>query len=592
MSRVIQKGATDRSVIMRAIDSTNGTPETGFAYNTAGIDLWYRREGGSVVSITEATLSAVDSAHSDGGVIHIRDGYFRLDAPDAAFATGANSVMFGGTATGMIICGTEIQLVNYNPEDGVRLGLTALPNAAADAAGGLPISDAGALDLDTQLATLTNGTYGLSAIETLVDDLESRLTATRAGYLDNLSAGAVALASVCTEARLAELAAANIPADIDTLISRLTALRAGYLDNLSAGAVALASGVTVSTNNDKTGYSLSTTPPTAAQVRAEIDSNSTQLAAIVADTNELQTDMANGGRVDLLIDAILADTAEIQAELADGGRTDLILDAILTDTNELQTDWANGGRLDLLLDAAGAGGDATAANQTTIINAIAALNDISTSDVLTQAASALNTYDPPTKAELDVAIAAVAGLTGSYARVITVQNGAGVAVIAANVEVWDSANTVFYQRLQTNSSGQVTFNMDAGTYTIRIFKEGYSFTDATLTISGAGSTTYNMTPFTTPTASNVNMCRVYGYFMTPEGGYYTTLTPSAVVEETYDSSNNFFKGDVTGGYVAASGLVYWDIVRGATARVRIPEIGYEAQIIVPDASSSKLDDLV
>jgi hypothetical protein len=302
MSRVIQKGATDRSVIMRAIDSTDGTPETGFAYNTSGIDLWYRREGGAVVSITEATLSAVDSAHSDGGVIHIRDGYFRLDAPDAAFATGANSVMFGGTATGMIICGTEIQLVNYNPEDGVRLGLTALPNAAADAAGGLPISDAGALDLDTQLATLTNGTYGLSAIENLVDDLESRLTATRAGYLDNLSAGAVALASVCTEARLSELASANIPADIDTLISRLTALRAGYLDKLN-------------------------------------------ITGDVAGATPLATMQGN-------VTDILADTAEIQAELADGGRTDLILDAILSDTNELQTDWHDGGRLDLLLDTA------------------------------------------------------------------------------------------------------------------------------------------------------------------------------------------------------------------------------------------------
>lgn len=36
--------------------------------------------------------------------------------------------------------------------DSVRAGLTALPNAAADAAGGLPISDAGGLDLDTKLA--------------------------------------------------------------------------------------------------------------------------------------------------------------------------------------------------------------------------------------------------------------------------------------------------------------------------------------------------------------------------------------------------------------------------------------------------------
>jgi len=38
-------------------------------------------------------------------------------------------------------------------DDGVRAGLTALPDAAADAAGGLPISDAGGLDLDTQIGT-------------------------------------------------------------------------------------------------------------------------------------------------------------------------------------------------------------------------------------------------------------------------------------------------------------------------------------------------------------------------------------------------------------------------------------------------------
>jgi len=38
-------------------------------------------------------------------------------------------------------------------------------------------------------AIVTHGTYGNSAIEGLVDDLESRLTAARAGYLDNLNSG-------------------------------------------------------------------------------------------------------------------------------------------------------------------------------------------------------------------------------------------------------------------------------------------------------------------------------------------------------------------------------------------------------------------
>jgi hypothetical protein len=105
-------------------------------------------------------------------------------------------------------------------------------------------------DIATILSEIQNGTYGLSALDTDLNTLLTRLTAlragyldninqagllqvtaTRAGYLDNLSA-AVALASVCTEARLAELGSTNIPADIDTLLSRLSASRATYLDYL------------------------------------------------------------------------------------------------------------------------------------------------------------------------------------------------------------------------------------------------------------------------------------------------------------------------------------------------------------------------
>ncbi len=46
------------------------------------------------------------------------------------------------------------------------------------------------------------------------------------------------------------------------------------------------------------------TAPTAAENRAELDSNSSQLAAIAADTSEVKGDLEDGGRIDLLIDAI------------------------------------------------------------------------------------------------------------------------------------------------------------------------------------------------------------------------------------------------------------------------------------------------
>jgi hypothetical protein len=44
----------------------------------------------------------------------------------------------------------------------------------------------------------------------------------------------------------------------------------------------------------------------------------TEIAAIFADTNELQTDWANGGRLDLILDAVLAMLDDARAEPAQG----------------------------------------------------------------------------------------------------------------------------------------------------------------------------------------------------------------------------------------------------------------------------------
>lgn len=115
---IVKKGSTDRSVTLRIIDSGDGTPETGVVFNTSGIDLWYRREGGLKVSITEADLAtpALDDAHGDGGFLHIGDGEYRLDLPDAALLTGANYVDVGGTVTGMIVIGGRVRLTDFDIE--------------------------------------------------------------------------------------------------------------------------------------------------------------------------------------------------------------------------------------------------------------------------------------------------------------------------------------------------------------------------------------------------------------------------------------------------------------------------------------------
>ena len=154
---IITKDSTDRSVVVKIADNSDGTPETSVVWNSAGIDMWYRREGGALVSITEATLASLTTTHSDGGFLHISDGDYRLDLPDAAYATGANYVDFGGAVTGMVVIGGRVRLVDVDLEDATRMGLAALPNANAEDAGGLIVSTLGTTDADDCITATSVG---------------------------------------------------------------------------------------------------------------------------------------------------------------------------------------------------------------------------------------------------------------------------------------------------------------------------------------------------------------------------------------------------------------------------------------------------
>ena len=233
MKKIIKAGATSQTVDVFIQDSTSttGAGKTGLAYNSAGLKAYYRKGAtGTATAITLATQT-VGGAYSSGGFVEIdatnMPGLYRLDVPNAAIDTaGSVSLMLSG-ATGMAPLPLELQVVAVDLEDGVRLGLTALPNAAAGASGGLLISGS------------NSGTTTLGA-----------LTITGAMSIN----GTVHVAQTGDSyARIGTPAGASLAADIasikvdtgTTLPGRLTATRAGYLDNLSGGAVALASGVNV-----------------------------------------------------------------------------------------------------------------------------------------------------------------------------------------------------------------------------------------------------------------------------------------------------------------------------------------------------------
>lgn len=119
MEYTFEKGATSQSIELYIVDATDGTPETGVVFNTAGIDLKYRRKDAAAVSITEADLTTpiLTDTWETGGFLEIGNGVYRLDLPDAAIASsaGIDRVVVFGTVTGMVVLPVTIHLVDYDP---------------------------------------------------------------------------------------------------------------------------------------------------------------------------------------------------------------------------------------------------------------------------------------------------------------------------------------------------------------------------------------------------------------------------------------------------------------------------------------------
>lgn len=241
-------GTTDRSILVFIADpaSTDGGGKTGLAHSDVTVSYTRVETDNDVVNsdVTSSmnALTNLTDAHNDWGWKEVSatlaPGLYRLDVADAVFATGAwyavvqvtittslaaatpkvfklvNLDMFGTPATNIATAGT-----NYSATRG--LSGTALPNAAADAAGGLIISDAGGLDADAQLVTKINdiltdtGTTlqgELDGIQADTEDIQSRLPAalTAGG---NMKADALAFSGSTTAADNAEIVFATDFAD-------------------------------------------------------------------------------------------------------------------------------------------------------------------------------------------------------------------------------------------------------------------------------------------------------------------------------------------------------------------------------------------
>lgn len=146
----IKAGTTSKllDVFIQDSSSTTGAGLTGLVFNSSGLTAYYYREGeGSSTLITLATMTLGTWASSGFIVIDGTNmpGCYQIGIPNAAIASGAKSVliMLKG-ATNMAPLVLEIELTSTDNQDATRGGMTALPNANAEASGGLYTRGSGA----------------------------------------------------------------------------------------------------------------------------------------------------------------------------------------------------------------------------------------------------------------------------------------------------------------------------------------------------------------------------------------------------------------------------------------------------------------
>lgn len=244
-----RKNTSGQHFHVQGIDSATGGIKSGVTW--------------TVRRCIDGTFAAATGTVTEDGTT----GWYKFALSQAD--TNGNNIGFNFTGTGAIPQTVNIITTAADPTDAVRLGLTALPNAAAEASGGLPTLSA---------AQASNGTIQANVHRWLTGTPNALQSGRVDSYLGAVAAGVIAAASFAANA-------------LDAVWSTATRL-------LTAGTnIVLAKGTGVTGFNDLS----------AADVNAEVD---TALADYDGPTHaELTSELADAD------DAVLAAIAALDGAL-------------------------------------------------------------------------------------------------------------------------------------------------------------------------------------------------------------------------------------------------------------------------------------
>lgn len=232
------KGSTSMilELFIQDSSSTTGAGLTGLAFNTASLTCYYHRNTAAApVAVTLVTMTVGTFTSSGFKEVDATNmpGVYQLCLPDAAFVTGADSVvaLLKG-ATNMAPITLEIQLTGVDFSNATNMGLTNLDAALSTRASQTSLDVVDDF-LDTEVAAIKAKTDNLPA-----SPASEATLSTIAGYIDTEVAGI--LAAVDTEVAAikaktdlipaAPAAVGDIPtanANADALLDRANAIEAG-----------------------------------------------------------------------------------------------------------------------------------------------------------------------------------------------------------------------------------------------------------------------------------------------------------------------------------------------------------------------------
>lgn len=462
--------------LLPLIDDTDfKSREESVTYNQSGLDLvWnFVTTGGAM---TQTAVTPTDTG-GNYDFVNQGNGLYTIEIPASGGASINNDTegfgWFTGFATGILpwrspvfgfrAAGLNNALIDSAYSATRGLAGTALPDAAADAAGGLPISDTGGLDLDAQKTdvasiladTGTDGVLvssGTGAKQISLDAGKVLLQATQTGVTIPTVTTLTNLPAATTD----WLTAAAVKADAVTKIQANLALEATL------------------TAIKGTGWTNETLEKIYADVSDTLNNSS------ITEEN-IEKIMGVGWTTETLkaiktvIDAIKAKTDNLPSDPADDSDLDTAIAAVKTvvDAVKLKTDnipaspAAVGSAMTLANNAITAAVIATDAIDADAI-ATDAVTEIQTGITATVDAASIRTAIGMASADLDTQLDAILALgsgagTGDMSWTYTLTETDLTPIADATVWVTsDEAGASILAAGTTNASGQVTFMLNAG----------------------------------------------------------------------------------------------------------------------------------